>query len=130
VNPVASVVIPAHDEEERIETTLRSLVRGVAHGELEVVVVCNGCTDATATVARSVAGVEVVEIAEASKIAALRVGDERTRTFPRIYLDADVELSGRAAVALARALAGDQPRAARRRSPGGLSGGSNAVRPI
>jgi hypothetical protein len=112
VSPVASVVIPAHDEAERVGATLRTLLTGIAGGSLEVVVVCNGCSDGTAEAARAVGGVRVIEIAEASKVAALRAGDAHVQVFPRIYLDADVALSGRAAVAIARALEVDEPRVA------------------
>ena len=110
--PIASVVIPAHDEQAVIGDTLSTLLADAELGELDVVVVCNGCVDATAQRARQVAGVRVVEIAEASKIAALRQGDEVTSVFPRIYLDADVALSTNAARALAAALADEQIRIA------------------
>ncbi|MFT4288445.1 glycosyltransferase [Nocardioides sp.] len=85
--PRASVVIPAHDEAAVIGETLRVLLTDP--GELEVVVVCNGCQDGTAQLARD-AGARVVEIATASKIAALNAGDQAATVFPRIYLDADV----------------------------------------
>ncbi|MGD9408165.1 MAG: glycosyltransferase, partial [Gammaproteobacteria bacterium] len=43
-----SVVIPAHDEEAVIQRTLGALLRSADPGEFEVIVVCNGCSDATA----------------------------------------------------------------------------------
>jgi glycosyltransferase involved in cell wall biosynthesis len=96
--PLGSVVIPAHNEEGVIEATLDALFKGVDQGELDVVVVCNGCTDDTAAVARGCGHpVRVLELRDASKSAALRSGDAEARLFPRLYLDADVLLPGSAA---------------------------------
>jgi glycosyltransferase involved in cell wall biosynthesis len=100
VHPAAigSVVIPAHDEATVIGRSLDALFADGAGCELEVVVVTNGCADETAAIARSCGHpVRVVELDAASKPAALRAGDEAATTFPRLYLDADVVLSGRAA---------------------------------
>jgi glycosyltransferase involved in cell wall biosynthesis len=69
----------------------------------EVVVVCNGCTDATAQIALKFPRVTVIEVSEPSKIAALNAGDEAVTTFPRIYLDADSEISNQSAQSLLRA---------------------------
>jgi hypothetical protein len=81
-----------------IRRCLDALFSGFDPGELDVVVVCNGCADDTATLARSSGPpVRVVELAAASKPAALRTGDEAARGFPRLYLDADVVLPGPAA---------------------------------
>jgi glycosyltransferase involved in cell wall biosynthesis len=92
------VVIPAHNEAAVIRRCLDALFSGFEPRELEVVVVCNGCTDDTATLARSSGHpVCVVELAAASKPAALRAGDLEARAFPRLYLDADVVLPGSAA---------------------------------
>jgi hypothetical protein len=77
---------------------LNALFEGVAPGELEVAVVCNGCRDETAEIARRFGhSVSVIELDEASKPAALRAGDRHLQTFPRLYLDADVVLPGRTA---------------------------------
>jgi glycosyltransferase involved in cell wall biosynthesis len=85
------VVIPAHDEASRIDRCLRSL--GPLE-DIDVVVVCNGCTDDTAAVARSHGhGVRVVELPEASKPAALNAGDRLVHGYPRLYVDADVAFS-------------------------------------
>src|SRR5215468_4866999 len=46
-----SVIIPAHNEEKYLGATLEALERQ-SYGWFEVVVVANGCTDATADVAR------------------------------------------------------------------------------
>jgi glycosyltransferase involved in cell wall biosynthesis len=98
-------VIPAHNESAGIGRCLDALVAGVAPGELDVVVVCNGCADDTAAVARTSGHpVRVIELEAASKPAALRVGDEAALTLPRIYLDADVVLHGSAALAVLKRL--------------------------
>ncbi len=90
---IASLVIPAHNEESVIGRCLAKLLADARPGELEVIVVCNGCQDRTAAVARSFSRVQVGEIPQASKIAALNVGDGLATGYPRIYLDADVELT-------------------------------------
>jgi glycosyltransferase involved in cell wall biosynthesis len=90
---MTSVVIPAHNEASVIGRSLSALTEGAVSGELEIVVVCNGCSDDTAGVARQFGDrVRVVETAVASKINALNLGDAEATTFPRIYLDADVVL--------------------------------------
>jgi hypothetical protein len=91
---IASVVIPARDEEAVIERCLRALLDAAGPGELEVVVVCNGCRDRTSAIARAVdPAVKIVELPVGSKVAALNAGDDVARTFPRFYVDADVELT-------------------------------------
>ncbi|MEV0381973.1 glycosyltransferase [Nonomuraea sp. NPDC050643] len=104
MEPIASVVIPAHNEETVIGAGLAALLGAAAPGELDVVVVANACADGTAAVARA-AGVRVIETPVGGKAHALRLGDAACRTFPRIYLDADVELSAGSARALVAALA-------------------------
>ncbi|HEY7266602.1 MAG TPA: glycosyltransferase [Solirubrobacterales bacterium] len=95
---MGSVVIPAHDEAAVIGRCLDALFTGVEPCELEVIVVCNGCTDGTADVVRWAGHpVQLIELDEASKPAALRAGDAAAMTFPRLYLDADVSLAGSAA---------------------------------
>jgi glycosyltransferase involved in cell wall biosynthesis len=88
-----SVVVPAHDEASVIGRCLAAMTRGAAPGELEIIVVCNGCSDDTAEVARRHgAPVRVIETPVASKNAALNLGDAAARGFPRFFVDADVVL--------------------------------------
>jgi hypothetical protein len=102
---VAGVVIPAHNEERVIARTLARLAEGVAPDALDVVVVCNGCTDRTAEVARTVAPwARVLEVPKPSKAEAVRVGNAAGTVFPRVHLDADVAISGADVVNLVRAL--------------------------
>jgi glycosyltransferase involved in cell wall biosynthesis len=62
-------------------------------GELDVIVVPNGCTDDTVAVAAAFGSpVRVLSIASASKPGATTAGDRAARGFPRVYLDADVEI--------------------------------------
>lgn len=91
---IASVVVPAHNEAKGLSENLTALLDGIPYGAVDVVVVCNGCTDDTAAVARKVPGVRVLEIAEASKARAVEVGNAAAVTFPRLHLDADVRLTG------------------------------------
>ncbi|MEE9254748.1 MAG: glycosyltransferase family 2 protein [Pseudomonadales bacterium] len=92
---MTSIIIPAHNEENVIRATLTTLLAGLDLVDTEVLVVCNGCSDATAAEAGSIGGpVQVIEIDQASKIEALNVGDAMARSYPRLYLDADVEIDG------------------------------------
>ena len=88
---MTSVVIPAHNEEAVLARCLHTLLAGAADDELDVVVVANACTDRTAEVATEF-GVRVVETSTPGKANAIRLGDEICYSFPRVYLDADVEL--------------------------------------
>jgi glycosyltransferase involved in cell wall biosynthesis len=110
--PAFSVVIPAHNEEAVIMRALDAFVNDLRDGEAHVVVVPNGCTDRTAELSQSVAGVETLDIAVASKSAALNAGDRHARGLPRIYVDADVVINADTLRALATALAGPAPRVA------------------
>ncbi|MGY0233453.1 glycosyltransferase [Longispora urticae] len=88
-----SVLIPAHNDAAGLARLLPQLAG------LDVTVIANGCTDDTAAVARA-AGVRVLELAEASKAAALDAGDAAATGFPRIYLDADVQVTAEGVRAL------------------------------
>src|SRR5687767_14075885 len=86
-----SVVIPACNEETVIGRCLMALLDGAAADELEVVVVCNGCSDGTAELARRFGrGVRVLETPVGSKIQSLNMGDAAATRFPRFFIDADV----------------------------------------
>lgn len=87
-----SVVVAAHDEAGAVGGLLHRLLDDAMPGELDVVVVANGCTDDTVAVAREAAAgrARVLELAAASKSAALNEGDRVSSVFPRFYLDADM----------------------------------------
>jgi glycosyltransferase involved in cell wall biosynthesis len=100
----ATVVIPAHNEERGLQRLLPSLIGGPARPP-RVLVVCNGCTDGSATEAtRHGPAVELVELAEASKAAALKAGGERVTDFPVVFVDADVLIDAASVAALAAAV--------------------------
>jgi glycosyltransferase involved in cell wall biosynthesis len=89
--PVVSVVIAAHNEESVIARCLRTLTSSAKPGELDIIVVANACDDRTAQIARAERA-RVVETPVAGKAHALGLGDAECRAFPRLYLDADVDL--------------------------------------
>jgi glycosyltransferase involved in cell wall biosynthesis len=125
--PPCSVVVPAHDEAAVIADRLGRLT-GALGPDVELVVVANGCSDRTAEVARTVPGVRVVELSVASKAAALNAGDREVTRFPRIYLDADISISGDALARLADTLTTDEPVVAAPRVDFDLSRSSWPVR--
>ena len=87
-----SVIVPACNEARVIGRLLGKLVSSASPGELDVVVVANGCTDDTAGIAAGFGPpVRVLTMERASKTDALAAGDKAAQSFPRIYLDADVE---------------------------------------
>lgn len=77
-----------------MERCLIALTAGSEPDELEVIVVCNGCTDDSAGIARRFGTrMRVIETPIRSKINALNLGDREARGFPRFYVDADVVLN-------------------------------------
>jgi hypothetical protein len=100
-----SVIIPAHNEEQVIGSLLDALDDGELRSQLDVIVVCNGCTDGTAHAAASHSlGPRVEVLGAASKIAALKRGDVAARWFPRFYVDADVQITAADLLAMAQTL--------------------------
>lgn len=89
--PIVSIIIPAHNEESQISMCLEAIRNQDWDGQVEVIVVPNGCTDATGEIARD-AGARVITLAQGSKSAALNAGDREAAGFPRFYLDADIRL--------------------------------------
>jgi glycosyltransferase involved in cell wall biosynthesis len=88
------VIIPAHNEEASIARCLAALLADCRPGEFNVIVVCNGCIDRTGEIARSFGTrVRVVEIETGNKVLALNVANRIARGYPRLYLDADLEIS-------------------------------------
>lgn len=108
---VATVVIPAHNESQVIGRLLKRLVTACPPGspeslpELTVIVVANGCTDNTAEIAAGFGpSVTVLSVGAASKRQALLTGDAAASGFPRVYVDADVEIGRDDIAALATEL--------------------------
>lgn len=92
---MVSIIIPAHNEARVLGQCLTELSKGLRPDEMEVLVICNGCTDGTAQVARACGShVHLIETPVASKVHALNLGDDAARGFPRFYVDADVRLRG------------------------------------
>lgn len=91
---MTSIIIPAHNEANVIGRCLESMTKGAEPGELEILVVCNGCSDNTADVARGYGPlVTVLESEIPSKNAALNLGHQHATSYPRFYVDADIVMS-------------------------------------
>ena len=123
-----SVIIPAHNEAAVIARTLSPLSAAAVSGLIEVVVICNGCSDSTADIARSIPGIRVIEIAEASKTAALNTGDHHAQLWPRLYLDADIEPTLEAVLQVLHELSSGDLLAARPTFRYETEGGSQLIR--
>ncbi len=103
---LGSIIIPAYNEQAIILRTLDTLLADAAPDLFEVIVACNGCTDDTAKIVRSSQHqVEVLECELAGKAAAIVEAERVATVLPRIYLDADVELTTQAACAILTELA-------------------------
>ncbi|HEY2586100.1 MAG TPA: glycosyltransferase family 2 protein [Tepidisphaeraceae bacterium] len=108
------IIIPARDEVTTLPRCLQSLLDQNYDGVMRLVVSDNGSTDGTVALARTWAGrfeaagheVIVLHLPEGNKCAALNAADAAARDLPRIYLDADVELSPTCVAEVVAALAG------------------------
>jgi len=106
-----SVIIPAHNEASVIRRCLESLLEDPGpDGPPEILVMCNGCRDDTAQIARAVSPlVRVIELDQGSKVLAINAGNAAARATPRFFVDADVVVTGRSLAATAEVLRADGP---------------------
>ncbi|WP_237569224.1 glycosyltransferase family A protein [Mycolicibacterium lacusdiani] len=123
-----AVIVPAYDEAMVIERTLNPLSQLAVEGSIELIVVCNGCTDDTAQRARGIPGAVVLETDVGSKTFALNTGDEAATSWPRLYLDADIEITPTAVLAVLDALRRGDVLAARPAFRYGTQGATALVR--
>jgi glycosyltransferase involved in cell wall biosynthesis len=101
-----AIIIPAHNEESVIARTLTTLLQDAGPGEFDTTVVCNGCNDRTAEyIRRDFSSVNVIELNEASKTAAINAGLDSARDSNVLLLDADIEISTAAVRLLISAVA-------------------------
>lgn len=115
-----TVIIPAHDEADWIGATLAALLEqdATAPERLRTIVVANGCSDATANVARRYTEqferrnweLCVLETPVPGKTGALNLAEADAGQGIRVYLDADVTCGPALLGALQRALAVGAPR--------------------
>ena len=109
-----SVIVPASNEEAYIGPCLTALFASTpVPGGAEVIVVANGCRDATAARARAMEaaaraagwGFLVLDLAQGGKPNALNAGDAAATGDLRAYLDADVIVTPLVMAQLVQALA-------------------------
>ncbi|MEW9918957.1 glycosyltransferase family 2 protein [Marimonas sp. MJW-29] len=114
-----SVLIPAHDEAAYLPACLDALLASDAvAGDVEVIVIANGCTDNTAEIARGYVQqaeahgweMQVLDLREGGKLNAWNKGEAAATGDALIYLDADVHVSAPLIGQIAAALDTAQPR--------------------
>ncbi|MFI0153551.1 bifunctional polysaccharide deacetylase/glycosyltransferase family 2 protein [Streptomyces lydicus] len=90
VNDPVTVLVPAHNEEAGVESTLRSLLAST-HRDLQIIVIDDGSTDRTAEIARGVGDprVTVVQQPNSGKPGALGTGLSYARCDIIVMIDAD-----------------------------------------
>ena len=98
----ATILVPAHNEEAVIARTLWYLSKGLQLDDFRVIVIANGCSDATAARARAVMPhAEVIETERRGKCHALNLGFEAScKSAPIICLDADLDVTSESLTAL------------------------------
>jgi len=90
---MSDIIIPAHNEGSVINTTLMSVISQSSNID-HLIVICNGCDDDTAVIAKKFEPYAVViETSIPSKTNAINLGEDEAMSFPRIYMDADTQLT-------------------------------------
>ncbi|WP_270732578.1 glycosyltransferase [Shimia sp. Alg240-R146] len=113
-----SIIIPAHNEAERIDACLRSVLSSSGPKQAQVIVVANGCEDDTAPLAQMYQGIakdrgwklDVLDMPAIGKPGALNQGDHIAHFPMRAYLDADVIVDPALFAQICAALDTDEPR--------------------
>lgn len=114
-----SILIPAHNEAEYLPACLDALLASdPVAGDVQVVVIANGCTDATADIARGYAksaaqkswALDVLDLKQGGKLLAWNAGEDAATGAALIYLDADVVVSPLVIAQITASLRTGQPR--------------------
>jgi len=87
---LASIIIPAYNEENYLKSTLES-IKSQNYKEIETIVVCNGCTDNTEKIAREYSN-KVIIIKEKNVSKSRNLGAQEAKGDFLIFLDADTLL--------------------------------------
>jgi cellulose synthase/poly-beta-1,6-N-acetylglucosamine synthase-like glycosyltransferase len=104
--PALSLIVAAHDEEGVIEAKLaNALALDYPRQRLQLIVACDGCSDATATRARAAGADLVLELPRGGKVHAQDAAVERSRAELVAFSDANALWEPGAARALAGAFA-------------------------
>jgi cellulose synthase/poly-beta-1,6-N-acetylglucosamine synthase-like glycosyltransferase len=91
--PTVSLIVAAHDERRVIAAKVaNALALDYPRDRLEVVVCCDGCTDATATLAREAGADVVLELPRGGKVRAQDAGVERSGSQIVAFSDANATL--------------------------------------
>ncbi len=103
----ATILIPAHDEAAVIGRTLWYLSRGLSFDHVRVIVIANGCSDATVARARAALPMaKVIETDRRGKCHALNLGYRAAEPGgPVVCMDADLDVTAEAVAALISAVA-------------------------
>lgn len=90
----ATIIIAAYNEASVIRETLQQLHRAHAPSSYQILVICNGCTDDTEKIIHDeFQNVLCHSLKKSSKALAIRHAESLNPGFPRLYLDADINLS-------------------------------------
>ncbi|MFH1055124.1 MAG: glycosyltransferase family 2 protein [Candidatus Altiarchaeota archaeon] len=102
--PTLTVVMPAHNEESCIESTVRSVLRASYPSEVEVIVVNDGSTDKTRAIVSVLAEkdtrIRLVETDHIGKAMAVNKGVVKSKKDVIVLLDADSKLAEDALIKL------------------------------
>jgi cellulose synthase/poly-beta-1,6-N-acetylglucosamine synthase-like glycosyltransferase len=102
--PTVSLIVAAHDEQQVIAAKVaNALALDYPRGRLQVIVACDGCTDATAQRARDAGADLVLELPRAGKIRAQDVAVERATAEIVAFSDANSQWQPDALAELVRA---------------------------
>src|SRR5688572_29770366 len=98
--PFISIIIPAHNEEEFLPTTLAAL-KQQTYRPFDTIVVANGCTDDTVEAVRGKCD-QLFELEERGLGPARNLGAAKARGNLLLFLDADTILEPTALAVIAR----------------------------
>ncbi len=91
---LCTILIPAYNEAASIKQTLDYLLDGTSADDFDVLLVCNGCKDKTAEIAKSAHPcIRVIDLEKASKSNAINEGLKVAQKGPIVFLDADIKVS-------------------------------------